>query len=271
MYACRAMTLCIAASCHEAGDYRIVLCFDKKGSSDSGSSETLFKFMHVGTQFRALLAGTAFDEAKELADIYRNHLVDIEPYSSVSISELLEEFRKPALTYKQRKIAAHIGQKYGMSIADFNNSQMASLLPAEIASLECKAQLILAGFVQGRPRIFQFAYWGVSYCDQYAAIGEGAYLAAPLLQYRNQADYDTMTSTLYKLFEAKKLAEVYDSVGSQTDMFILLPDPQNANSTAQSVILPKGIEFLKRRFLNKGPRPLQPMHDFPQDGLQFIG
>jgi hypothetical protein len=263
------MTLCIVAHCHEAGAYRIALCFDRKASSDMGSSESLWKYVHISNHFRGLIAGTV-SEARELADIYKQHFTS-GPLPFLSPSCLIEELRKPAALYRSRKISAHIGEKFGMSVAEFSASPLGSSLPSEMSSIECKAQLIIAGFVSGRPVIFQYQSWGISSCDHHAAIGEGAYVAAPLLLYRNQADYDTLSSTLYKLYEAKKVAEVYDSVGSQTNMIVLSPNPQEPERIHEAVVSSEGLTFLQNRFTECGPKTLGLMFDFPVDELKLVG
>jgi 20S proteasome alpha/beta subunit len=263
------MTLCIAAHCHEAGAYRIALCFDRKGTSGSGSSETIHKYEHIGGQLRALLAGTV-SEARELADIYRQHFSS-GPLPSANLSTLLEEMRKPAALYRSRKISAHIGEHFGMTLEEFLSSPLGSTLPSELSSIRCEAELILAGFIEDKPVIFQYGNWGVTVCDNHATIGEGSYVAAPLLLYRNQADYDTLSSTLYKIYEAKKLAEVYDSVGSQTNIMVLTPDLQNQERIHEATVSPDGLAFMQKRFDELGPKPLGLMFDFPVGELNWIG
>jgi hypothetical protein len=89
-----------------------------------------------------------------------------------------------------------------------------------------------------------------------------------MLQYRKQVSYDTLPITLYKLFEAKKLAEVYSSVGSWTDMFVLTYDT-SSNVVLKSLLMPAGFQFLQMHLTDYGPKELPHDLPFPTNGISF--
>jgi len=257
------MTLCIAATCHEAGDPRIVLCFDAKGSSDLGSSETIWKYERLTLKYGALIAGVTAD-ARELADIYREQMNKTDSVPLAGLSSLVEYLRLPAEMFRKRKINEFLVTRWGQNIEDFEATCNNENRRYEIANMLCPAWLIIAGFSGRQPVLFDYGHWAISTAEHYAAIGEGASVAMPILKYRSQAEHDTLSSTLYKVYEAKKLAEVYDSVGTDTKIIVLKPGT-SPESMDQQVVNPQGIEFLHSRFLEYGPRAVPVMHDFPSE------
>jgi hypothetical protein len=165
------MTLCIAATCHVAGDPRIVLCFDTKGSSDLGSSETIWKYERLTPRYSALIAGTTTD-ARELADIYREQMNQTDSTPPSGPSSLLEYLRGPAQTFRRRKISDFLIAKCGQTIADFEVGEGNETLRYEIANMPCPAWLTIAGFAGGRPVLFEYGNWSIYAAEHYSAIGE---------------------------------------------------------------------------------------------------
>jgi hypothetical protein len=157
--------------------------------------------------------------------------------------------------------------KCGQTFDDFEAHYNDETSRYEIANMQCPAWLTIAGFAGRKPMLFEYGNWGIYAAEHYSAIGEGASIALPLLKYRSQADYDTLSSTLYKVYEAKKIAEVYDSVGAATKIIVLKPGANEGTVNQQVVDPGKGLEFLDAKFLESGPKPLTALHDFPSEFL----
>jgi hypothetical protein len=95
----------------------------------------------------------------------------------------------------------------------------------DVAAIRLKANLIVAGFIDGSPEIYWTDEDGSAHpLNDFAVIGEGQYLAQSTLMRREQESRTTLHETLYNVFEAKKYSEAVGSVGTSTFLGILSAD-----------------------------------------------
>jgi hypothetical protein len=132
-----------------------------------------------------------------------------------------------------------------------------------------ETDLIIAGFVDKSVEIYQTDAKGNAWpVEDFAVIGEGAYLAEATLMRRAQSSMRTLDETLYNVFEAKKYAESVGSVGPATSLMVLHTDGEcrgvNSNVRVQlkslfseygPKALPKGFKLGEPFFVDKKPEP----------------
>jgi 20S proteasome alpha/beta subunit len=100
---------------------------------------------------------------------------------------------------------------------------------SEIRKRHLGASLIVAGFVsegdKHKPLICKIDQLGnVSISEDFECSGEGATVANPALLRREYNSGVSLMDAAFRLYEAKTLAEVFDSVGKDTSIDILYPD-----------------------------------------------
>jgi hypothetical protein len=84
--------------------------------------------------------------------------------------------------------------------------------------------------------------------EDFATIGEGAFLAQSVLLQRKHMDTRDLAKTVYVTYEAKKYAEEVSSVGTYTTVAVLFPDG------SREEITPAGVNELSNRFRRYGPQ-----------------
>ena len=87
----------------------------------------------------------------------------------------------------------------------------------------------MAGFVSHnksmKPLICKVGRDGdVSITDHFEMIGEGRYVAIPPMLRRQYNSSVSLMDAIYRVYEAKTLAEIVPSVGEDTSIDILYPD-----------------------------------------------
>src|SRR5437868_2910595 len=93
-YACRAMTICIAAKCSAAGEPRIVLFCDTRLSLEWSSSDEGRKTRSLGRNWFALLSGSSWEKAVRLSDAYRDYITATPILDECADEQLKEPFRR---------------------------------------------------------------------------------------------------------------------------------------------------------------------------------
>jgi len=220
------MTVGIAARSIGKNDPVIVACMDMMGSTPWNSSETLLKWHIFQNGFRALLAGPA-GTARELAD-HCESVLDLN--SNPGVPQVLRMLRQGIGLYKRAFAEAHLQSRMGMTYQDFKTDGKA-ILPSdlyrevfwEIKRHSSDAELIVCGFLRGSPRIFKVSQDTVWYCDDFAVIGTGTAIGESSLYFRSQSPITDFETTVYQVYEAKRLAENAPGVGKKTILLALRP------------------------------------------------
>ena len=73
------------------------------------------------------------------------------------------------------------------------------------------------------PAIVKASFGKVWHCDGFAVAGTGTGIAEAALFHRNQNTFDTFESTVYKVYEAKRLAEKAPLPAFPESMFASVP------------------------------------------------
>jgi hypothetical protein len=252
----RDVTVCIAAACDMAPDRerKIVLCFDWKVSTAIGSSETKYKMKHLGKDWVALWSGNESD-IMLLGNLFEKEFrgaTDIDETNAVQLV-------RNGISLRKREKAEELTQgRFALSYDDFlkiGKNRLPSDLYrdtlSEIGNLRLGAQAIVCGFTASDVMIIETDEEGkVALTEDFAAIGEGAYLAQSVLLQRGHIDSRKLDETLYVAYEAKRYAERVSSVGKRTTIFILSP------TQPLLMVYDAGLDFLSQMFDQFGPKNL---------------
>lgn len=233
------------------------------------------KMRRLGAEWFALFAGMMSD-AEEFLDLLRQELIpikqDVDDASiTLSIGEMMHKLRTAGLAFRRAKMHAYLIARAGLSLDEFERkrdsrarpSEYEARLTTELENLQCPVSVILTGFCVADPFMFHFGNWDFGISHHFCAIGEGAYMATPMLNYRKQAERDSLGVTLYKVFEAKRLSEVYNSVGHETTMCVLAPDLRLEGLETSGIeeiisaelmfVMPEGMNTLEEILSRVGP------------------
>jgi hypothetical protein len=242
------MTLCIAAECDAHTDCpKVVLCSDCERTAEAvGRSETEDKVGLIRRGWPVLVAGE-LDQSDDLVRVYSEYFN--RPSVAVNESNILVHFRRPAAIQKRRLVDEYLLQSYAFDYKYLRRN--ANTLPEAfvtqqmdaIARIRLKGALIIAGFVNETyfdtgttdPTPFLIVVDETSDANgtrdevvkqsQYAAIGGGAQAALSTLYRRKQSATDSLTRTLYVLYEANKLSEKIPGVGEEfVNLDVLYPN-----------------------------------------------
>jgi 20S proteasome alpha/beta subunit len=219
------MTVCIAAICEEnTADPKIVLCTDRKISSALGSSEQTLKIRVVGQEWRCLFAG---DEPDFLGCIpyFRRQFRSVKDIDETNACDLV---RKALQGRRLEKIEELIQSRFSISYSELRDTGKIKLpddtfrsAMSDVEMMEVRAEFLAVGYAYTFPMIIKTdKHCHAVIRENFAAIGEGAYLAQASLLRREHDSMRTLADTLYNVFEAKKFAEGAPTVGKKTTFFI---------------------------------------------------
>ena len=255
----KTMTVCIGAICNLGDDPRIILCSDMKVSGALGSAEIMLKnrVVHMSSRapWHALTAGTDTDIAALVslmrASFRSGGIVDETNVVSI-VSNALH-------AGKRQRVEQLVQSKFALSYDEFlrvGKSQLPDeafrLLTTEIEMTVLDAELIVAGFESDTFPVLVKAHSkdGALIKEEFACIGEGAYLAQASLMSRSYSETMDFNMALYIVYEAKRFAEGAPTVGRATSIAIVRQDGQVDSIT------PEGIATLAAyygRFGRKAP------------------
>jgi len=255
------MTVCIAASSIFNNDPLIVLCADMMGSTDWSSSERTPKWRPVGTNFYALLSGPISNARELVASCHRSFSMPDAPQRTTDVLSII---RRAIGYYKEGFAEAHIQGRLGISYQEFRLRGKSELpdelyrdLLSEIRNHYSDAELIITGFIDGKPNIFKVSGDSVWSCDSFAVIGSGTLIAEASLFHRQQSFMNGRDRTLYCVFEAKRLAEKAPGVGKVTQIFVVRPDH------TLEMVQGEGFNVLEKYLTELSPKEVQYIEPIP--------
>ncbi len=250
------VTLCIAAACQYRNQPRIATCTDWKASSSLGSAETADKLRWLkAPNWIALTAGDAA-KAEALVRTYRGGLKDRE----ITEANAHGFFSTIAIGHLMWLKNCYVRQKHGVSWKHFLEKGKKQFPESvllnthmQVEAIDLGASLIVAGFIKHgttmKPLICKVSRSGaVSISDHFEAIGEGLYVASPPLLQRQYDSNVSLIDAVYRLFEAKTLAEIVPSVGKDTSIDILYPTGELEQ------VSDRGYDMLESMFRKYGPK-----------------
>ena len=235
----RDMTVCIAAICTDSGEHKIVLCTDTRIGGDLGSSEGFLKEIAIGGGWYCLIAG---DEGDILAisRLYRAEF--LKASSDLRFDTLGTHLQAPMFKRKAMLADEYTRLHHAMSYEDFLNTGKDRLpddifreSSYEIKNLRLNAEVIVAGILHEAGEIHWSDSKGkIRAAANFAAVGSGEYLAASSLLQRNQNSAMSLATTLFNVYEAKRLAQKVGSVGPYS-MLSVLTKAGKAETVAKTI------------------------------------
>ncbi len=264
------MTLCIAAKCDYEGKRAIIMASDLRIEDDVAVSETAIKqdtlvpgweFMYAGRQGRAT----------QLVITLRDHLAK-HPLERFKATEILTQAVR---THREKMadeyIHTRIAKSYEWLLTEGQEAlpqDLYSQLIHSIGNIQLDTQLIICGFLAGRPTIYVIdESRGLPYVrpvENFAAIGSGATIAEAMLHYRSHHGHTTLKVAAYHVCEAKRLGEMAPGVGYQTTFSVLFSDGSVAESG------PSFVPWMDQKWNEYAPRPIGLVSDWSDLGNGFL-
>lgn len=250
------MTVCIAAVCENivAGDAKIVLCTDGRGSGPLGNKEFTMKDRYLNHRWRYLTAG-GDNDLNALEVILKARFANCGPQDETTIQDLL---RAALQDLKLARCNEFTQGRYGLSYAAFLRDGK-TILPEDqfrsdiftVANMTLNVDCLVAGFLDdGFPMLLQLdGKGGVNIKEDFAVAGEGAYLAESGLTHRQHIDTIPLPRTLYCVYEAKRYAERISSVNDVTHMSVL-------SMGGIELVDKPGKDYLAKLYQKCAPQPI---------------
>jgi hypothetical protein len=250
------VTLCIAAACQYRNKPRIVTCTDWKVTTGHGSAENTDKMRWVKKPNWVALTAGEKKSADELVRACRREVAD----EAINEDNALGKLTKIAEEHMVRRKNSYVFGLLGVTYQYFRlhwRDEFPEAIALEtligIRQVTLGASLIVAGFVPIRttmkPLICRINQKGeVSISDHFECIGEGSVVANPTLLRRSYDSDVSLMDAVYRLYEAKSLAEVLSSVGENTSVDLLFPDGELEQLSQ------KGHEKMSAMFRIFGPK-----------------
>jgi hypothetical protein len=203
--------------------------------------------------------------ATDLLAKYRRHLRD--RTDSLEDHTIIDILSEPPRVMRRNLIEAHIHSRTGLTFSEFmawgasaHPPDVYHRVSSELDSITLGCELLIVGFIEGIPRLFQVQEDG-SVVEQahFAAIGAGATVARSALLQRQYTWNKPKNQAMYLVYEAKQLSQIAPGVGPETEIcFVRWRGAGNPVSVQALGSCWDLEEYLKRY----GPQPL-PIGDFP--------
>jgi len=235
------MTICIAAIGRDGNDEVIVAATDHMVTMGSlGQFEhTISKYKEINSDTIAMLAGIPlfFDDLIRVSD----HSMD---YAAIKL-QVKKNFKE-----KRNEIFQdHVLDLYGLNweyVAGavkqpFPNQLIEEIMKKNI-NFRLKTTILLAGFDGDNAMITEISEKAFAdYRDMnFHAIGSGNIQAVNTLMFQKHDKYDSLSSTIYDVYKAKRNAEVAQGVGKETELIIL------RKGAGCKILNRKGFDILKK-------------------------
>lgn len=255
------MTLCIAAVCceDESRNPRLVFCADKRAEVGWAGGEVGWKIKIGGINLFALVAGE-ISKAEDLLATSRDLTLGFRP--SVT-DNLFDKFNQISSAHKKKLCERYVEQRLGMDFERFLTkgakeltSEIRNQVLHRLSELEFGCELLLLGFSDNDPFIFEINQDGEVQHDNFGAIGTGSVIAKSILYQRRQYMNQTIPSTLYNLYEASRLARIAPGVGEITEFAVMQRKVEEQSVNPVRMTTPAGIQVLEETFKIVGPQTL---------------
>lgn len=167
----------------------------------------------------AMLAGNAL--------IFNELLMGIE---KGTFTEIKEKIFANFVSLRKNYVNKQLLSKFGLSENEIKelvksaipNPFIAKLIE-RIAKFDLNTSILLVGYENGAAQIAEIREHGFAdFSDiHFHAIGSGQIQAANTLLFQKQSKSDSLKTTIYNVYKAKRNAEVSSGVGKETDMMVL--------------------------------------------------
>jgi hypothetical protein len=265
------MTICIAAICD--GGKHIVVATDRMFTAPPPINVEFetdeIKIENLAPACVALTAGSsayAFEVVKAAQDQLAGSQAPATEHVAEVVRSAYEKVR--SIKVHETLLIPHLGPDFlrvvaiGTTLPSYLQAQpnLYMNLVQAMNGFNLGAEIIVAGVDAAGARLAVIGNPGtMMWADKlgHAAIGSGAIHAATRLNLGAQTRRSHLAETLYRVYEAKKAAEVAPGVGNATDCAIISPGKTELCST--SVL--KALEGVFTKAKGSAPETLQPIED----------
>ena len=215
------MTICIAAIANENEKEQIVFATDHMVTTFMGQFEhSIVKYNKLNKNTVAMLAGQAllFDDLVKLDDKHKDYN-QIKKY-------VFGNFKKKRNEIIQNEIFNLYGidQQFFIDVlkGEITNPFIHSILE-NVSEYSLETQILLIGFDNSLAQITNIEENSIVdfRSMNFHAIGSGAIQAVNTLLFQKHSKTDSLLTTIYNVYKAKKNAEVSEGVGRETEILIL--------------------------------------------------
>jgi hypothetical protein len=249
------MTLCIAAACRHKEENRIVLCSDMKIGTWAAKAEIGFKVRWARANWPALISGD-MSKAARLVKTFSTHLNGVE----LNSDNVFDAMQNAANIFREKLADDIVRRNFGISSeylrknkGKFPASKVVETY-AQISEIDSGVEMIVVGFIGPDAYIFIVERdCTVEHRTNFAAIGTGAYIAEPALYQRGQHWGTPLPKTLYHAYEAKRLGQIAEGVGSFTVLMAIAP-PKNGE-IRYLMVSENTKQFLEEKYKEYGLKP----------------
>jgi hypothetical protein len=216
------MTLCIAALADGSKDNpKIVLCSDMQLGDDYHITQTTMKTdIGFGETLTALYSGV-WEDYTNLKRVLHRHVQ--------SANLTLDNYRGTLLE----------------AWKEFDS------IPRGHDPSETDVQCLIAGFIEGEPRIIRVQKSGVDSFPFFASIGIGAYHADTIMSWRNIQQYSSLEQVLYFVYEGRRFGELSRHVGGTRITHVIGLDD---GKLQVDLVMADGLNVMEGWFQKYGPQ-----------------
>jgi hypothetical protein len=244
-------------------------------STDYGSAKNTDKLRWIKKPNWVALTAGERRSADALVRACRKEVAD----EAINEDNAVRKLTKIAEEHMVRRKSAYVFGLLGVTYEHFRHNwrnEFPEAIALEtligIRQVHLGASLIVAGFVPVRttmkPLICRISRSGaVSISDHFECTGEGAIVANPTLLRRSYDSDVSLMDAVYRLYEAKSLAEVLNSVGEDTSIDLLFPNGELEQLSQ------RGHDKMTTMFKKFGPKKniIKPkMEEKYWDSLDFL-
>ena len=277
------MTLCIAAACQDRGRERVVIGTDWRVTGEISAGADIQDKLYWINDDMAMLVSGSVTRAVELRDTYRVVLERMKAREKPEEIDRLNirRFIKTGAKLFKKELADEVATfATGLSYKDMREAVAKKEIPKAVSvpvfqhiekqDFEC--DVIIVAFIGDLEFIFQIEKSGhIEECDNFAIVGEGAYVAQAFMYLRKHDSEDRVDLTLYHVYEAMEMASrCVGSVGKEHSIDVLYPpneDKREPGVTGDE-LTSSGFGFMRRRFKDYGIRTISRFPRLPKGALK---
>ncbi len=215
------MTICIAAIAKEKDKEYVVFSTDHMITTNMGQFEhSIVKYTQLNKHTIAMLAGHAllFDDLVKLKNKDAK-------YDDIK-KQIFENFKAKRREIIENEIYNIIGIDHQCYVNSLQNQMMNPLIQTilqRVTDFKLDTTILLAGFDNSLVQITSIEEKGILDWRpmNFHAIGSGYIQAVNTLLFQKHKKTDSLITTIYNVYKAKRNAEVIVGVGKETDISIL--------------------------------------------------
>jgi len=258
------MTICISCVCENKGKDIVVIATDHMIDVGIGQFEhDIKKYKKINEKNIVMLSGAAL--------LFNDLVINLK--GKIKFEEIKKRIHENFCNMRKKMIKEQLLDKFGLKEEEIKEvlkvniqNQIIGKLIESIAKFKLNTSILLVGFDNGMAKISEIQEGGFSdFTDiHFHAIGSGQVQAINTLLFQKQLKKDSLKTTIYNVYKAKRNAEVSSGVGVETDM-LLFSERSCLELTNEEINILKGI-YDKELKTGKNSEDLNKLNIFKENG-----